>query len=501
MDADFNQETSAVNIFVPQSPRELAEWEAGIRARRFLGFQGRWIADRSRMKLCEKSRQIGFSWCDAYDTVTETAGVDWPFDCWISSRDQIQAQLYTEDCAMWARALNIVARDLGESILETEGGKKASAQRLQLANDRDIWSLSSNVDAQAGKRGTRKNDELALNPENRRLFSIGRPGITWGGRWVGFSTHRGTHNFFNELIREIREKGNPKHFSLHRVTIEDALRDGLLVKLKQQWARIDPQDERLLMTEEQYLQNERNECADEETWQQEYMCNPADDASAFLEYEQIIKCRYRPEENWKTDLQDAKGELFVGVDVGRKHDLTVIWVLEKLGDVFYTRRVIELHRQRFDAQEAELYSILRLPQVRRCCIDETGIGIQFTERAKTTHGYQVEGVMFTPRVKEELAYPMKAAFEEMRVRIPDDKFITADLRAVKKETTPSGNVRFAADRGANGHADRFWALALALHAGATSTVPGTIKAFGAHDARSGGKMSRAEIRHSRRLIG
>jgi phage FluMu gp28-like protein len=489
---------AAPNIFVPQSPREYAEWEAGIRARRFLGFQGRWNADRSRMKIAEKSRQLGFSWCDAYDTVTETAGTEWPFDCWVTSRDQIQAQLYTEDCQMWAKSLNILATDLGQSILENaETGRHASAQRLKLANGRDIWSLSSNVDAQAGKRGTRKLDEFALNPENRRLFAIARPGITWGGRLVIFSTHRGSHNYFNELIREIREKGNPKHFSLHRVTIEDALRDGLLVKLKQQWARIDPNDERLLMSEDDYLQNERDECADEETWLQEYMCVPADDASAFLEYEQIIKCRYRPEEIWETDLFDAKGELFVGVDIGRKHDLTVIWVLEKLGDTFYTRRVIEMSRQRFDAQEAELYAILALPQVRRCCIDETGIGIQFTERAKIYSG-KVEGVTFTPRVKEELAYPLKTAFEEMRVRIPDNKFITTDLRAVKKETTLSGNVRFAADRGVNGHADRFWALALALHAGATLSPAGTFKAFG---AKSGRGLTRQEIRHSRRMLG
>ncbi len=491
-----------MEVFIPQSERERAEWEAQIRAKRFLGFQGRWNADRSRMKMAEKSRQLGFSWCDAYDTVMETASVGWPFDCWVSSRDQIQAQLYGEDCKMWARVLNIAAGDLGESIIEA-AGKKMSALRLPLSNDRDIWNLSSNVDAQAGKRGTRKMDEFALNPENRKLFAIGYPGITWGGRLVIFSTHRGSHNYFNELIHEIREKGNPKGFSLHRVTLEDALREGLLVKLKQAWTRIDPADPRLLMNEEDYLQMVRNECADEETWQQEYCCNPADDASAFLEYEQIVKCRYRTEEQWQTDLSDAKGELFVGVDVGRRHDLTVIWVLEKLGDTFYTRRVIELHRQRFDAQEAELYAILSLPQVRRCCIDETGIGIQFTERAKTFQGdYKVEGVMFTPRVKEELAYPMRTAFEEMRVRVPDDKFITADLRAVKKETTASGNVRFAADRGVNGHADRFWALALALHAGKTAAPAGTFKVFGQpHDARSGRGLTRQEIRHSRRMLG
>jgi phage FluMu gp28-like protein len=488
-----------MEILVPTSPSERAEWEKEISGKRFLEFQARWLSDRSRMKIAEKSRQIGFSWCDAYDTIMETAGVDWPFDCWVSSRDQIQAQLYGEDCKTWARALNIMAGDLGESLIETETNKKVSALRLPLANNRNIWNLSSNVDAQAGKRGTRKMDEFALNPENRKLFAIGYPGITWGGRLVIFSTHRGSLNFFNELIREIREKKNPKHFSLHRVTLVDALNEGLLVKLKQAWRRIDPEDPRLLLSEDDYLQMVRNECADEETWQQEYMCNPADDSSAFLEYEQIIKCRYRAEEIWQTDLASAKGELFVGVDIGRRHDLTVIWVVEKLGDVFYTRRVVEMNRQRFDAQEAELYSFLELPQVRRCCIDETGLGIQFVERAKLFYGYKVEGIIFTPRVKEELAYPMRTAFEEMRVRIPDDKFITADLRAVKKETTVSGNVRFSADRGANGHADRFWALALAIHAGSTATPPGSIVAFESEPADTG--IDRQTLRRSRRVLG
>lgn len=486
-----------MNILVPQSERERAEWEAAINAKRFLPFQAEWISDKSRMKMCEKSRQLGFSWCDAYDTVAETAREDWPFDSWITSRDQIQAQLYGEDCKFWASVLNIAAGDLGESVIDPK--EKFSALRLPMANARSIWSLSSNVNAQAGKRGTRKLDEFALNPENRQLYAIAKPGIQWGGRLVIFSTHRGTFNYFNELVREVREKGNPKGISLHRVTLEDALRQGLLVKLKAQWRKLDPADPRLLMSEDDFLQSTRDEAADEESFLQEYMCVPADDASAFLEYDLILKCRYRPEEFWETDLQDAKGELFVGVDVGRKHDLTVIWVCEKLGDVFYTRRVIALQRTAFDAQEAELYRLIALPQVRRCCIDESGIGIQFTERAKRQFGYKVEGVIFTNRVKEELAYPLRSAFEEMRVRIPDEKFITADLRAIKKETTMAGNIRFTADRGPGGHADRFWALALALHAGSSLAAAGEFHRFGAASAHV--RENRTALRARRMAVG
>ena len=42
----------------------------------FLGYQRRWIADANRLKLMEKSRQIGLSWCTAYALVRRKARAD-----------------------------------------------------------------------------------------------------------------------------------------------------------------------------------------------------------------------------------------------------------------------------------------------------------------------------------------------------------------------------------------------------------------------------------------
>jgi phage FluMu gp28-like protein len=126
----------------------------------------------------------------------------------------------------------------------------------------------------------------------------------------------------------------------------------------------------------------------------------------------------------------------------------------------------------FAQQEETVYPYIGLPSMRRVCMDQTGIGRQFVERAQAQFGpYRVEGVTFTGEVKETLAYPVRSAFEDRTIRIPNDAKIRADLRAVKKMTTPSGNIRFTADRGANGHADRFWAIALALLAGKEANTP------------------------------
>ncbi|MGP1664862.1 MAG: terminase large subunit domain-containing protein, partial [Rhodanobacter sp.] len=160
---------------------------------------------------------------------------------------------------------------------------------LEFANKRRIHSMSSNPDAQAGKRGGRVLDEFALHPDPRKLWSIAYPGITWGGSLEAFSTHRGSHNFFNALIREIKENGNPKKISLHTVTLQDALDQGLLYKLQQ---KLPDDDERQAMAEPEYFDFVRAGCADEESFQQEYMCRAADDDVAFLEYDLIASCEY-----------------------------------------------------------------------------------------------------------------------------------------------------------------------------------------------------------------
>lgn len=425
----------------------------------FLPYQQRWIDDHSRLKLMEKSRQIGISWSTADATVERTAAREARHDQWVSSRDDIQARLFLEDCKRFAGALHAAAKDMGSVFLDEE--KRMSAYVLQFANGRRIHSMSSNPDAQAGKKGGRVLDEFALHPDPRKLYAIAYPGITWGGQMEIISTHRGTANFFNELVEEIKHKGNPKKFSLHTVSLVDALNQGFLYKLQQAISKDDPIQE---MDEAAYQDFIRSGCATSEDFEQEYMCQPADDAGAFLTFDMIAGVQYRPLDNWELDLADLP-DLYLGMDIGRTHDLTVIWVMQRVAGLMLTRKVICLEKKRFSEQEDTLYPLLALPGMRRACIDETGLGKQLAERAQEKYGeYRVEAVNFTGPVKEGLAYPVRAAFEDKSCRIPDDKYIRADLRNIKKTVTAAGNIRFDGERTKDGHSDRFWALALAIHA-------------------------------------
>lgn len=430
----------------------------------FLPFQEKWIKDDSRLKMMEKSRQIGISWSTAYKADERTAMAGQRWDQWVSSRDDIQARLFLEDCKLFAQILQIAANDLGERVIDEK--TKLTAYVLEFASGRRIHSMSSNPDAQAGKRGGRILDEFALHPDPRKLWSIAYPGITWGGSMEIISTHRGSHNFFNQLIREVREAGNPKNISLHRVTLQDALDAGFLWKLQ----KALPKDHEVLdMDEVAYFDFIKSGCADEESFLQEYMCQPADDDAAFLEYDLIAGCEYGSGEVWEVDLEESRhrgAQLYAGLDIGRKKDLTVLWVLEKLGDVLYTRAIIELRNMPKPDQEKVIWPILQL--IDRACFDNTGLGIGWTDDAQRAFGqYRIEGVTFTGATKEALAYPVRGAMEDKKLRIPYKPEIRADLRAVTKVTTSSGNIRFTAERSENGHADRFWALALAVHAAQT----------------------------------
>jgi len=438
----------------------------------FLPYQTRWIEDASRLKIMEKSRQIGMSWSTAYAIVRRAILEGEKLDTWVSSRDETQARLFLEDCKAFASMLNIGAEDLGERVLDEKG---ASAFVLHLANGRRIHSMSSNPDAQAGKRGTRVLDEFALHPDPRKLYSIAYPGITWGGQLEIISTHRGSENLFNQLIDEARNGETPKGISLHRVTLEDALAEGFLYKLQQKLPHNSPIQQ---LDEAAYFDYIRRGCIDEETFQQEYCCVPANDNAAFLPYELIDSCLYRNNEYTPADSHELANmpglDLTIGVDVGRRRDLTVIWVLgrQRGTDVYHTKAVVELKGMPFSEQEAILWPWLELPNMRRCCIDATGLGMQFAERAQQHFGtYRVEPVNFTGAVKVQLAFPLRSAFEDRALRIPSDRHIIADLRKLRKTTTASGNIRFEAERDSEGHADRFWALALALHAGMNPTAP------------------------------
>ncbi|HKQ38504.1 MAG TPA: terminase family protein [Verrucomicrobiae bacterium] len=449
----------------------------------FLPYQSRWINDHSRLKIIEKSRQIGITYADAFDSVKKAASKTSGNHVWVSSRDELTSRLYLDHCKRWAQILHQAAEDLGQVVIDP--GKDIKAHALRFASGWTIHCVSSNPDALVGKTGHIKLDEFAVSKAQRELFRYAKPCTTWGGQLAIISTHRGIDTVFNEMLVAIKQKGNPMGFSHHRVTIHDAVEQGLVEKINQVRgvgsSRCD--DRGATESREQFLSRLRAECLDEESWLQEYCCIPADENAAFITYEMIHSCESPgclrpfsylvsgsasvPVAPDSVPPSDSRA-FYVGVDVARKHHLTVIDVGEKVADVHWDRMRIELQDKTFSEIEHELFQILELRQIKRCCIDATGLGMQLAERAKERFGWKVEGITFNPTIKEEMAFALRTAFEDRTLRIDPDPKLRSDLRGIKKVVTSAGKIRFVAEEEsgahANGHCDRFWAKALRHHA-------------------------------------
>ena len=71
----------------------------------FLPYQVKWIRDNSRLKIMEKSRQIGISLAAAYSVVRRHMSGMGYYDTWISSRDDLQAMLFLDDCKKFAKII------------------------------------------------------------------------------------------------------------------------------------------------------------------------------------------------------------------------------------------------------------------------------------------------------------------------------------------------------------------------------------------------------------
>jgi phage FluMu gp28-like protein len=114
-----------------------------------------------------------------------------------------------------------------------------------------------------------------------------------------------------------------------------------------------------------------------------------------------------------------------------------------------------------------------LPVVRGC-MDQTGQGEPLCEKLQDEFGAaKIEGVIFSPESKETLAIGVRAGLEKREFLLQNDPKFHKQIHSIKRMTTLAGRFRYDAQRDEQGHADSFWAWALANFA-----ITDTAKAAG-----------------------
>lgn len=411
------------------------------------GYQRRWVNDDSRFKIAMFARQCG---------KTFTSTLELALDCvraeaagqrrrWvILSRGERQAREAMNEGVK----LHLAALSAGFQAYDYDWEPGVRALEVELPGGSKITALPANPDTARGFSANVLLDEFAFHQDSRAIWKALFPVISKPGLKLRvISTPNGKGNKFFELMT-----GKDDGWSRHVTDIYQAVKDGL------------PRD----------IEELRRGAGDEDLWRQEFELQWLDEASAWLDFELITSCEHHqagvPEHY-------TGGPCFVGVDIAARNDLFVIWVLEQVGDVYWTREIIERKRISFAEQDQLLDQVFQRYRVLRCCMDQTGMGEKPVEDAQRRHGStRVEGVLFSGPNKLTMATHGKEAFQDRRLRIPEgNSALRSDLHKLKKITSPTGAPRFVADSDSNGHADRTWACFLALNASAGSSGPVTVK--------------------------
>lgn len=165
--------------------------------------------------------------------------------------------------------------------------------------------------------------------------------------------------------------------------------------------------------------------------------------------------------------------LFMGFDVGRNHDATVFYIIGKVKDKKKSVARIEMRNATFDAQRNVFRKLMNQLPIFRACIDMTGIGRDLAETMKTEYGERVEPYLFSMQSKEILAMGVKTGLERGEFELENDRDFHSQIHSIKRTPSSGGSFRYDAERNEKGHADAFWAWALANHAATEDTgAPG-----------------------------
>lgn len=411
-----------------------------------LPYQRDWVCDRQRFKIGLWARQTGKDFTCAAEAVFDCLlhpGVTWI----VLASGERQALESLEKAKLWAEACDLCIAHFDEK----RPARTALLQsaEIRFANGSRLMALPAKPETIRGYSANLILTEFAFHDRPAEIWRAIYPSISnplrGGPKKIRIiSTPNGIANTFHDLWGQ-------KHYSRHRVTIHDAVSQGLPIDIAE-------------------LKQGLN---DEEGWRQEYECEFMDTTSVLLPYELIQSCEH-PEASGTLGLGAARHPVYLGIDFGRKQDLTVCWAIERIGNELWTREVLVLNR----ISTPEQIELLR-PRIQKAtlaCVDYTGAGIglgdflvrEFAEfNWSTQSGGKIELCTFTSVFKAELFSKLRMQFESGTLRIPSDPAIREDLHLLHRVVNQAGEVSYRASRAGNGHSDRGSALALALRAAST----------------------------------
>lgn len=308
-----------------------------------------------------------------------------------------------------------------------------------------IRAVAANPQTARGKSDNLILDEFGIHKNSHEIWRAVFPIVSRRDLLLRvLSTANGMGNKFHEVMTS--EKMG-RIFSRHIVDIYKAVAHGL----------------------DRDIDELRDGLNDPDGWAQEFECLFIDAASSWLTFDLIDACE--DELAGIPELYQG-GLCFLGMDFGRRRDLTSIYVFEDVDGVLWLREWVEMEQRPFYEQMAELKRLFDTYRIVRGGLDQTGMGEKPVEDAKLEHGdARIQGVLFTGPAKLNMAISLKQRMEDRRIKLPHRTALRDDLHSVTKRVGPTGIPIISAPRLNGSHADRFWACALACSVADSEAPP------------------------------
>jgi phage FluMu gp28-like protein len=347
-----------------------------------------------------------------------------------------------------------------------------------------------------GKPGDVVLDECAIygSSKAKMIYTAALPSITRGGTITIGSTPLGKIGIFYDIYASKKEY--PKYI---RYTVPWWHSSALCKDLAKAWAGgvkdMDTED-RVRVFGNGILKEEFT-ALDLQSFQQEYECVFIDSAESYISLDLIYSNTPGMRESDRAVPLDGDGgeddrenlevtafktadeliasydpekhgyRLYLGCDVARRRDAAVIFLIGLLPNG-KKRSVanIEMINQTFEYQRDQIRKLMKsgLP-IDRGCIDQTGQGEDTTETLQREFtSAKLEGVEFNIQSKGELVRGVREGLERHEFLLQNDKKFHRQIHSIKRFPTSGGNFRYDSERDDLGHADSFWAWALANYA-------------------------------------
>ncbi len=473
-----------------------------------LPYQQAWIADKSQLKVAEKSRRIGLTWAEAADVVLQAMSEGGQNVYYLGYNKDMTVE-FIQACAMWAKAFNAAAMEIEEGVWE-DGDKHIQTFIIRFPNSgKRIEALTSRPSNLRGRQGIVILDEAGFHENLDELLKAALALLIWGGSVRVISTHDGEDNPFNELIKEIR--AGKRKGSVHRTTFREAVDQGLYKRVcLRKGIEYNAEEEQAWMDD---VYSFYGDAADEELDVIPSKGGGRWLSQGLLEQRQkdIPVIRWSAPKGFETWTEDArhseikilfddvikplldsipkKYRSYYGLDFARRSDLCVFWPLIEYQD---TRKhcpfVLELSNMPYKQQE-QLFKLIAkaLPNFSKGAHDATGNGGYLAEAMQIAFGDKIEAIHLSEGWYREHTPHFKAALEDSDiVNMPKDKDIMDDHRAfvLVKGVARIPDVRTTGADGKKRHGDSGIAHLLADYASKNPSAPYEFTPLPSHENSS-----------------